>query len=98
MNAVKFPSAQEARTLAEKEKDSAFQLMEMASFIRASVLAAAEAGEQSTRVILPVKLDALVQNLISKTLRKYGYQVRVTSSESFNGRKYTKRTVIYLQW
>ena len=98
MNAIKFPSAQQARDLSTSEKDSEFRLMETASLIRASVMAAAEAGERSTRISLPTKLDLLVQNLISKTLRRHGYQVRTTTSESFNGRKYTKRTVIYLQW
>ena len=98
MNAIKFPSAQEARDLSTKDKDVAYQLMEMATFIRASVMAAAEAGERSTRIVLPLKLDFIVQNLVSKTLRKHGYQVRSGVSESFNGRKYTKRTVIYLQW
>ena len=98
MNAIKFPSAQQARDLSTSEKDSEWRLLEMSGLIRASVMAAAEAGERSTRILLPTKLDLLVQNLISKTLRKYGYQVRITTSESFNGRKYTKRTVIYLQW
>lgn len=98
MNVIKFPSAKQAKNLSEAEKVHEWSLLETASLIRSSVMAAAEVGETSAKVLLSTKLDSMVENLISKTLRKYGYEVDIDCFEEFKKDHYTKRTFIHIRW